>query len=114
MKEVNGAHYLMRAVNSLGGAAHYISSWAADAEPRSLNATIATPLPPLLLVCGHLTEAFRKVKLSLYLSNLALRHEDVWGSGCKDPRILDLGTSWRWVVSFTLRPLYLRDPLLGG
>jgi hypothetical protein len=29
-----------------------------------------------------------------------------WGSGGIDPRILDLGTSWRWVVSFTPRPLY--------
>jgi hypothetical protein len=25
----------------------------------------------------------------------ALRHEDVWGSGCIDPSFLDLGTSWR-------------------
>jgi hypothetical protein len=25
-----------------------------------------------------------------------------------DPRILGLGTSWRWVFSFTSRPLYLR------
>jgi hypothetical protein len=29
-----------------------------------------------------------------------------WGSGCIAPRILDLGTRWRWVVSFTPRPLY--------
>jgi hypothetical protein len=28
-----------------------------------------------------------------------------WGGGIA-PRILDPGTSWRWVVSFTLRPLY--------
>jgi hypothetical protein len=35
----------------------------------------------------------------------ALRLEDVW-SGCIDLRILDLGTSWTWVVSFTPRPLY--------
>jgi hypothetical protein len=28
------------------------------------------------------------------------------GSGCIDPHILDLGTSWRWVVRFTPRPLY--------
>jgi hypothetical protein len=27
------------------------------------------------------------------------------GSGSIDPRILDLGTVWRWVVSFTLLPL---------
>jgi hypothetical protein len=28
------------------------------------------------------------------------------GSGCLDPRFLDLDTSWRWVVSFTPRSLY--------
>jgi hypothetical protein len=28
------------------------------------------------------------------------------GSGCIDPRFLDLGTSWRWVFSVTPRPLY--------
>jgi hypothetical protein len=30
------------------------------------------------------------------------------GGGCMDPRFLDLGTSWRWVVSFPHRPLYPR------
>jgi hypothetical protein len=30
----------------------------------------------------------------------------VYGSGCIDPYFLDLGTSWRWVVSFTPLPLY--------
>jgi hypothetical protein len=35
----------------------------------------------------------KKVKLSLCLTNQALRHEDVWGSGHIDPHILDLGTS---------------------
>jgi hypothetical protein len=29
------------------------------------------------------------------------------GSGLEDPYVLDLGTSWRWVVSFTLRTLHL-------
>jgi hypothetical protein len=33
------------------------------------------------------------------------------GSGCIDSHFLDLGTSWRWVVSFTPLPLYLRYPL---
>jgi hypothetical protein len=47
-----------------------------------------------------------KVKLSLCLTNSALRHEDVWRSGSIDPRILDLGTSLRWVISFTPRPFY--------
>jgi hypothetical protein len=31
--------------------------------------------------------------------------------GCIDPRFLDLGTSWRWVVSFTLWPLYPLVPI---
>jgi hypothetical protein len=52
----------------------------------------------------------------------ALRHEGVWGSGCIDLHFLDVGTSWRWVVSFTPRSLYLRgkrshyplDRRLGG
>jgi hypothetical protein len=43
-------------------------------------------------------------------------------SGCIDPHFLDLGTSWRWVVNFTRRPLYPRgkspryplDRRLGG
>jgi hypothetical protein len=29
-----------------------------------------------------------------------------WGSGGIFPRILDLGTTWRWVVSFRPQPLY--------
>jgi hypothetical protein len=28
-----------------------------------------------------------------YLTNQALRHEGVWGSGCINPYFLDLGTS---------------------
>jgi hypothetical protein len=36
--------------------------------------------------------------------NWTLRHEGIWGSGCIDPRILDLNTSWRWMVSLTPRP----------
>jgi hypothetical protein len=32
-----------------------------------------------------------------------------WGSEGIAPRILDLGTKWRWVVSFTPRPLYSQE-----
>jgi hypothetical protein len=54
--------------------------------------------------------------------NEAPRHEDVLGSGGIAPHIFDLGTTWRWVVSFTPRPLYLQgkipwyplDRRLGG
>jgi hypothetical protein len=38
-----------------------------------------------------------------------------WGNGGIAPFILNLGTSWRWVVSFTPRPLYaLGIHWLGG
>jgi hypothetical protein len=36
---------------------------------------------------------FEHVKLSLCLTNAALRHEGVWRSGCIDSHFLDLGTS---------------------
>jgi hypothetical protein len=39
-----------------------------------------------------------KVKLSLYA-----RHEDVWGSGCKDPRILVFSASW-WQAPAPVTP----------
>jgi hypothetical protein len=63
-----------------------------------------------------------EVKFSLCLNNQVLRNDSVRGSGCIDPRFLDFGISWKWVVSFTPRPLYplgksLRYPLdrrLGG
>jgi hypothetical protein len=53
-----------------------------------------------------------KVKLSLCLTNWALHHEGVWWSRCIDPHFLDLGTSWRWVVIFTPRPLYAQGKSL--
>jgi hypothetical protein len=38
---------------------------------------------------------YKKVKLSLCLTNKALRHEGAWGSGCIDPHFLDFDSSWR-------------------
>jgi ribosomal protein L17 len=37
----------------------------------------------------------------------------VWGTACIGPCFLDLGTSWRWVVSFTPNPLHLRGKRPG-
>jgi hypothetical protein len=56
------------------------------------------------------------------ITNWAVRHEGLWGSGCVDPRFLDLGTSLKCVVSITPRLLYPRrkspryplDARLGG
>jgi hypothetical protein len=46
-----------------------------------------------------------KVKLSVCLTKHHAR-KTYWKSGGIAPHILDLGTRWRWVVSFTFRPLY--------
>jgi hypothetical protein len=54
--------------------------------------------------------------------NWERRHERVLGIGGMAPRILGLGTRWRWVISFTPRPLhpqgkcpwYPLDRRLGG
>jgi len=35
-----------------------------------------------------------------------VRNEDVSVNGGTVPRILNMGIRWRWVVSFTPRPLY--------
>jgi len=40
--------------------------------------------------------------------NQAPPHEDVCGSGGIAPRILNISARWRWVISFTPRPLYHR------
>jgi hypothetical protein len=51
--------------------------------------------------------------LSLLLTNSAIRREEIWQSGCIDPRFLDLGTSWRWMVRFTPGLLYPRGKSPG-
>jgi hypothetical protein len=48
-----------------------------------------------LITLLGLEEPSTKVNLSPCLTNCALRHKGVWGSGCIDPFFLDLGTSWR-------------------
>jgi hypothetical protein len=40
------------------------------------------------------------------------RHVDVWGSRPNASCILYIGTRWRWMASFMLRPLYSRCPLI--
>jgi hypothetical protein len=50
--------------------------------------------------------SLQKINLCLGLINWATRHEDIWESWCIDLSILDLSTSWKWMVSFTPRLLY--------
>jgi hypothetical protein len=46
-----------------------------------------------VLICALCSiKVKNKVKLSLCWTNLALRYEGVWGSGCIDPHFLDHGT----------------------
>jgi hypothetical protein len=45
------------------------------------------------------------------LTNKALRHEGVWGSGFIDPRTIDLGNIYRRAVNFTPQPLYPPLPI---
>jgi hypothetical protein len=59
------------------------------------------------------SSVFNSFSFSLCLTNKALYNEDVWWSECIDPRILDIDTRWRWVVSFTYRPLYFRGKKNG-
>jgi hypothetical protein len=65
------------------------------------------PANLILLLITVLTAGKLKVKIKLSLCFLTEQHamEAYWGSGSRTPRILDLGTRWRWVDSFTLRPL---------
>jgi len=61
---------------------------------------------------GSLFWVFKLKFINLYsewqcvLFKLAPLHEGLLGSRGIAPRILDLGTRWIWVVSFTSRPLY--------
>jgi hypothetical protein len=49
------------------------------------------------LLISHAVNIYKgkQVKLSVCLTNYALRHEGVWESECIDPYFLDLGTNWR-------------------
>jgi hypothetical protein len=78
---------------------------AAKAQERVLE-PLYMALSLSLYIYIYTVYQVKKVRLSLCLTNYALRHEDVWGSGCINPHFLGLGTSWRWVVSFTPLPLY--------
>jgi hypothetical protein len=40
-------------------------------------------------------------------------HDRIRVSGRIVPVVLDLGTKWRWMVSFTPQPLYSREKTTG-
>jgi hypothetical protein len=117
---------------------HYIcKGWGCQPIPSSETKHLWGLRVTLLLLSEQSTSLFQKPVLqdqgfyswfpslkvkSQYLTNWAVRCDGVWGSGCIDPYYLDLGTSWRWVVSFTPQllyhqkksPWYPLDRRLGG
>jgi hypothetical protein len=80
-----------------------------EGEDWVIAAYMVYALLKFLLCCSVDTIKY----LSLCLTGWSLRHEDVWESRCIDPHFLDFGVSWRWVVSYTPRSLYLRGKILG-
>jgi hypothetical protein len=56
-------------------------------------------------VSSHRIYTIRKKKLALCLTNLCHAMKKYGGSGCINLRILDLATSWGWVVNFSPLPL---------
>jgi hypothetical protein len=58
--------------------------------------------------CALSAQSFHTQMLSLrfFFVNEHNAMKAYWGSGYIAPRILDLGTRWRWVASFTARSLY--------
>jgi hypothetical protein len=90
-----------------------------DSNPRTSNPqSSATPLSysdiVTLIIFVKLVKllslclAKPRVMETYQLLNLAQCHEDIRKSGGITPCILDLGTTWRCVVSFMPRPLYPR------
>jgi hypothetical protein len=56
-------------------------------------------------------------RIALPVLNQAPRYKDAWESEIIAPRILNLGTTWKWVVRFTPRrksSRYALDRVLGG
>jgi hypothetical protein len=105
-----GAVWSLVPVWTLWGRENFLSLPAIKPRPSSPQpVAIPTELPRLLRIPYVYTYIYiyiYMVKLSLCLTNEVLRHQGVWGSVRIDPYFLDLGTSWRWVVSFTFRSFY--------
>jgi hypothetical protein len=61
-------------------------------------------------MCGRLPAGC----VSQWVKQLSTTPLSVWGAGCIDQHFLDLGTSWRGMVNFTLRLPYplVKEPLL--
>jgi hypothetical protein len=99
----SAAAALLRA-NESSGPSGEVSNWEvyAPAEGRRQG----------LLFDFHIP--VKRIKMQSCSCALIEHHamEAYWGSGGIAP-LIDLGTGWGWVVSFTPRPLYLRERAPG-
>jgi hypothetical protein len=104
------ANFIQAKANCVGTkeavfSAHYQSEHRLRYNPD------AAPLPKLWILHAwsiskrSTAQRSLRVNLPLFLTNQALYHERVGGSGCIDPHFLDPDTGWRWVIRFTPRPL---------
>jgi len=63
----------------------------------------------MLYQIHRLSSVWSMIKVKLSLCFLLAEHQAMKayrGNGGIAPRLLDLGTKWRWLISFTPRPLY--------
>jgi hypothetical protein len=79
--------------------------WTKTRETSNLVATTRARYMSLKSTPTGTVTGRDKVKLS-QCCNWSPRHEGVLGVGGVAQHILDFGTTWWWVVSFTPRPLY--------
>jgi hypothetical protein len=69
----------------------FIKLWSPDyLWSVAVHQTVRSIIWSISIICK-----VSQIKLSLCLTNEALLHEDALGSGCIDPSIFYLGTSWR-------------------
>jgi hypothetical protein len=64
-------------------------------KAHNFRNTVLGKREALFLLWRDYGKVKKKVKLSLCLTDYALRQEGVWGSGCLVPHFLDLDASWR-------------------
>jgi hypothetical protein len=84
-----------------------LCSWEASLSNLILNhhRSVSQSVSPVK--SHHISYSPSTPKIKLFLCfNWAPRHEGVLGSKGIAPHILDLDTRRRWVVNFTIRPLY--------
>jgi hypothetical protein len=89
----------------------------------SMNQWRTLPFRRMAVFISHSNAACRKAdspqfpsqkgNVKLFLLNKNHTMESCRGNGCIAPCILYLGTRWRWVVSFTPRPLYPKGKSLS-